>query len=91
MRREAKTTAMIPHDALELAALYALRDYLKGRVTLPADSAARVRALLRPFVPLGGLLMPVLGLDAAIAELEGEFPEAAQAAHLTHVAPAGLC
>lgn len=66
---------------------------MEGRVTLPADSAGKVRALLRPFVPLDGLLMPVLGLEAAIAELEARFPavEQAQAAHLTRVAPAALC
>jgi len=86
-------TAMVPHDALELAALYALRDYLTGRVTLPADSTAKVRALLYAFVPLDGLLMSILGLDAAIAELEAQFPavEEARAAHLTAVAPAVPC
>ena len=57
-------------EARTLAGLIALHDYLMGRVSLPADSAAKIRALLRPFAPRDGLLMPVLGLDAAIAELE---------------------
>lgn len=60
--------------ARQLAALYALRDHLTGRAMLPADTTARIRALLRPFVPLDGLLMPVLGLEAAIEELEARFP-----------------
>jgi len=82
---------MVPREALELAGYYALRDHYDGRAVLPADSMAKIDALFRPFRTLDGLLRPILGLDAAIAELEGEFPEAARAAHLTAVAPAGLC
>jgi len=74
-------------QARHLAGLYALRDYYDGRVSLPADSDAKVRALLRPFAPLDGPLTPVLKLKEAIAELEARFPEAARAAHLTAIAP----
>lgn len=80
-------------DARALAALYMLREYLEGRALPPAEARDRIDALLRPFVPLDGLLMPVLRLDEAIAEAEARIPavEAARAAHLTAVEPALLC
>jgi len=79
-------------QARHLAGLYALRDHYDGRAVLPADSTAKIDALFRPFRILDGLLRPILGLEAAIAELEAQFPTEARAAHLTHVAPqAGLC
>jgi len=74
-------------QAVTLAGYYLVREYYDGGFNPRPDVSERLRLLLRPLAPLDQPLLPALGLDERIAELEALFPEAARAAHVTRVAP----
>ena len=57
------------HPRIALAALLLLRDHLTGFGTT-VETHERVDALLRPLRGADGLLLPALGLEERIAELE---------------------
>ena len=57
------------HPRATLAALLLLRDHLTG-FGPTVETCERVDALLRPLRGADGLLLPALGLEERIAELE---------------------
>ena len=74
-------------QAVTLAGYYLVHEYYTGGFNLHPDVSERLRALLRPLAPLDQPLLPALGLDERIAELELLFPRAKRAAHLTRMPP----